>query len=431
MSTKMTNYRWTVVSLLFFATTINYLDRNVIGILKPTLEQVFNWNEKDYSKIVMAFTASYAVGMFVFGRIIDKIGSKLGYTIIIIVWSIAAILHAGVRSTLGFIGVRSLLGIGESGNFPAAVKAVAEWFPKKERAFATGIFNSGANIGAMVVPIVVPILLSLYGWQMAFVVTGAIGFIWLIFWVLLYQVPGKHKKVNQAELDHIASDAADQSSQNDTGNLLPISWGKLFGLKQTWVFIVGKFMTDPVWYFFLFWLPSYFSTTYNLSLSKPSIPLVVVYTMTTIGSIGGGWLSSWMIKKGFPIYKARKTTLLIVGLLVFPIFMVKYATNLWVVVAFISVAAAAHQAWSANIYSVATDMFKNKDVSSVIGIGGMAGSIGGILFPLLIGEILEKAKLVGDITVGYNLIFGICSVAYLTAWTIIHLLNKKLTPVNM
>lgn len=430
MNTKMTNYRWTVVALLFFATTINYLDRNVIGILKPTLEQVFSWNEKDYSKIVMAFTASYALGMFIFGRIIDKIGSKLGYTIIIIVWSIAAILHAGVRSTLGFIGVRSLLGIGESGNFPAAIKAVAEWFPKKERALAAGIFNSGANIGAMIVPIVVPILLSLYGWQMAFVATGAIGFIWLIFWVLLYQIPSKHKKVNQAELDHISSDIA-SPSDIQTNQQPPISWGKLFTLKQTWVFIVGKFMTDPVWYFFLFWLPSYFSTTYNLSLSKPSIPLVVVYTMTTIGSIGGGWLSSYMIKKGFPIFRARKTTLLIVGLLVFPIFLVKYATNLWVVVAFISVAAAAHQAWSANIYSVATDMFKNKDVSSVIGIGGMAGSVGGILFPLLIGEILEKAKIAGDITVGYNLIFGICSVAYLTAWTIIHFLNKKLTPVNM
>jgi ACS family hexuronate transporter-like MFS transporter len=422
MNNKMTNYRWTVVSLLFFATTINYLDRNVIGILKPTLEQVFGWNEKDYSKIVMAFTASYAAGMFVFGRIIDKIGSKLGYTIIIIVWSIAAILHAGVRSTLGFIGVRSLLGLGESGNFPAAVKAVAEWFPKKERALATGIFNSGANIGAMIVPIVVPLLLSLYGWQMAFVVTGAVGFIWLIFWVLLYQVPSKHKKVNQAELDHIASDQIN-AAEPIFSSEPPISWGKLFTLKQTWVFIVGKFMTDPVWYFFLFWLPSYFSTTYNLSLSKPSIPLVVVYTMTTIGSIGGGWLSSWMIKKGYPIFKARKITLLIVGILVFPIFLVKFA--------FISVAAAAHQAWSANIYSVATDMFKNKDVSSVIGIGGMAGSVGGILFPLLIGEILEKAKLAGDITVGYNLIFAICSVAYLTAWLIIHLINKKLTPVNM
>jgi len=285
MNNKMTNYRWTVVSLLFFATTINYLDRNVIGILKPTLEQVFNWNEKDYSKIVMAFTASYAAGMFVFGRIIDKIGSKLGYTIIIIVWSIAAIMHAGVRSTLGFIGVRSLLGLGESGNFPAAVKAVAEWFPKKERALATGIFNSGANIGAMIVPIVVPLLLSLYGWQMAFVVTGAVGFIWLIFWVLLYQVPSKHKKVNQAELDHIVSDQLSET-EPVASNEPPISWGKLFTLKQTWVFIVGKFMTDPVWYFFLFWLPSYFSTTYNLSLSKPSIPLVVVYTITTVGSIG-------------------------------------------------------------------------------------------------------------------------------------------------
>jgi len=427
MPQKMTNYRWTVVSLLFFATTINYLDRNVIGILKPTLEQVFNWTEKDYSKIVMAFTASYAFGLLIFGRIIDKIGSKLGYSIIIVVWSIAAILHAGVRSTLGFIGVRVLLGLGESGNFPAAVKAVAEWFPKRDRALATGVFNSGANIGAMVVPIVVPLLLAAFGWQMAFVITGAVGFIWLVFWVMLYEIPSRHKKVNQEEIDYIHSDAPASAAAQQGPS---IGWGRLFGMKQTWVFIVGKFLSDPVWYFFLFWLPSYFATQYNLSLTKPSLPLVVIYTMTTVGSIGGGWLSSWMIRKGYPIFRARKTSLLVFALMVFPIFLVRYAPNMWVVVAFISIAAASHQAWSANIYSVVTDMFKNKDVSSVIGIGGMAGSIGGILFPLFIGNILESTKLAGNINVGYNVIFAICSCSYLLAWIIIHFLNPKLTPAE-
>lgn len=427
MSRKFSKYRWGVVTLLFFATTINYIDRNVIGILKPTLEQEFGWTENDYSRIVMAFTASYAFGLLAFGRFIDKIGSKLGYTIVIIFWSIAAILHSGVRSTLGFLGVRALLGLGESGNFPAALKAIAEWFPKRDRALATGIFNSGANIGAMIVPIVVPLLLAAFGWQMAFVVTGAIGFVWLILWVILYEIPTRHKKVSKEELEYINSDA---SAEDAIVVEAPLHWASLFSRKQTWVFIIGKFMTDPVWTFFLFWLPSYFSTKYNLSLTKPSIPLVVVYTMTTIGSIGGGWFSSWMIRKGFPIYRARKTALFVFALAVVPIFLIKYAPNIWVVVGFISVAAAAHQAWSANIYSVATDMFKNKDVSSVIGIGGMAGAVGGILFPLFIGNILETAKSAGDITIGYNLIFGICSCAYLVAWVLIHFINPKMSPAK-
>ncbi|HEY0668990.1 MAG TPA: MFS transporter, partial [Sphingobacteriaceae bacterium] len=287
--TSTGNYRWIICALLFFATTINYIDRQVIGLLKPTLELEFNWTESDYANIVMAFAACYALGYIIFGSVIDKIGSKLGYSISIIVWSVAAMLHAAVKSTLGFGVVRGLLGLGEAGNFPAAVKAVAEWFPKKERALATGIFNSGTSIGAVVAPVMVPWILGVYGWQEAFLITGALGFIWLVFWWLFYEIPSRHKKISKEEFEYIHSDNEPETVQS--GN--PIKWSSLLGLKQTWVFIVGKLLTDPVWWFFLFWLPSYFSTTFNLDLKKPSLHLVIVYAATTVGSIAGGYLSSY------------------------------------------------------------------------------------------------------------------------------------------
>ena len=346
------NQRWIVVALLFFATTINYIDRQVIGLLKPTLEVEFGWSEKDYANIVMAFTAAYALGLLVFGRIIDRIGTKMGFSISIVFWSIAACLHGVVKTTFGFGVARAALGLGESGNFPAAIKTVAEWFPKKERALATGIFNSGANIGAVFAPILVPTILALYGWQEAFIITGAIGFVWLIFWLYYYEIPTRHKKVTEAELAHIHSD-----NEEDTSNEKPITWGTLFRVRQTYVFIAGKLLTDPIWWFFLFWLPSYFSTSFNLDLKKPGWPLVIIYMATSIGSIGGGYLSSYFIQKGWPVYKARKTAMFIFALCVLPIMSAKYATNMWVAVALISLAAAAHQAWSANIFTVASDMF--------------------------------------------------------------------------
>jgi ACS family hexuronate transporter-like MFS transporter len=427
--TKKTNYRWVVVTLLFFATTINYLDRQVIGFLKPTLEKQFSWTEEDYGHIVMAFQAAYALGLLVFGGFIDKLGTKLGYTISLIVWSLAAMLHAIVKTTLGFGFVRAALGLGESGNFPAAIKVVAEWFPKKERALATGLFNSGANIGAVAAPVMVPWILGIYGWQMAFIITGAIGFVWLIFWWIFYEIPSRHKKINAAEFEHIHSDIEEIVADDEPG--AKVKWVRLFGIRQTWAFVVGKFLTDPIWWFFLFWLPSYFASTFKLDLTKPSLPLVLVYTATTIGSIGGGFLSSWFIKRGMPIFRARKTAMFLFALCVLPIFGARYATNIWQAVALISLAAAAHQAWSANIFTTASDMFPKRAVSSVVGIGGMAGSVGGIIFPILIGWVLETYKEAGNITAGYNIIFSICACAYLVAWFIMHLLTPRMKIVKL
>lgn len=425
---KIGSYRWTICALLFFATTINYLDRQIIGLLKPALEQQFNWTESDYGSIVMAFTASYALGMLIFGRIIDKIGTKLGYSISIVVWSVAAMFHAVARSTFGFGVARAALGIGEAGNFPAAIKTVAEWFPKKERALATGLFNSGANVGAVVAPILVPWMLGAYGWEEAFIATGAIGFVWLIFWLIFYEIPSRQKRLGKPEYDYIHSDNEDAGAEADK---TPVKWGKLLFVRQTWVFIAGKFFTDPIWYFFLFWLPSYFSTTFDLDLSKPSLPLVIVYSATTIGSIGGGYLSSYFIRKGWAVYKARKTAMLIIALLVVPIMAARYTTDIWIAVGLISLAAAAHQAWSANIFTTVSDMFPKKAVSSVVGIGGMAGSVGGALFPLFIGFILDYYKGIGNIIAGYNIIFTVCGSAYVVAWGIMHILSPKMKQVEL
>ncbi|MCO5946850.1 MFS transporter [Mucilaginibacter flavidus] len=426
---KPGNYRWVVVALLFFATTINYLDRQIIGLLKPTLAAQFNWTEIDYKNIVKAFTAAYAIGLLVFGNFIDKIGTKLGLTISVIIWSVAAMLHAAVKSTFGFGAVRVGLGLGESGNFPSAIKAVAEWFPKRERAFATGIFNSGANIGAVAAPILVPWILGIYGWQMAFLITGSIGFIWLVFWLIFYEIPSKHKKVTAAEYEFINSDVDEVVVPSDVGK--KVRWVQLLGLRQTWTFVVGKLLTDPIWYFFLFWLPSYFSSTFKLDLTKPSLPLAIVYTATTIGSIGGGYLSSWLIKIGWPVFRARKTAMLIFAFCVVPIIAARFATNIWQAVALIGLAAAAHQAWSASIFTTASDMFPKRAVSSVVGIGSMAGAIGGFFFPDVIGYILQSNKDAGHIVVGYNIIFAICGCAYLLAWVLMHVLSPRMKKVEL
>lgn len=422
----MTNYRWRIVALMFFATTINYLDRQVIGLLKPTLEAEFHWTETDYSRIVMAFQAAYAFSLLAFGAIIDRIGTKLGYTISIIVWSIAAMLHAVAKSTAGFALMRALLGLGEAGNFPVAIKATAEWFPKKERALATGIFNSGANIGAVVAPIMVPWILGVYGWEMAFILTGAVGFIWLIFWIIYYEIPARQKRINKAEFDYIHSD--NEESETDEK---PVKWLDLFKIRQTWAFVFGKMLTDPIWWFFLFWLPSYFAETFHLDLSKPSLELVIVYTATTIGSIGGGYLSGYFIKKGMPIFRARKTSMFIFAIIVMPIMLAQYTTNIWQAVVLISLAAAAHQAWSANIFTTASDMFPKKAVSSIVGIGGMAGSVGGIMFPMLVGYLLDTYKAAGNIGAGYNIIFIVCGFAYLVAWLVMHFFAPKMEKVNL
>jgi ACS family hexuronate transporter-like MFS transporter len=422
------NYRWAICSLLFFATTINYLDRQVLGLLKPVLEKEYNWSEQDYSYIVMAFTATYAIGLVVFGRIVDKIGAKTGYTISVTIWSIAAMCHALVTSTLGFGIARAALGIGESGNFPAAVKTVTEWFPKRERALATGIFDSGSNIGACVAPIMVPWLLGVYGWQAAFIITGAVGFIWLIAWRLIYKQPENHEKLSAEELAYIRID--DEKTEGD----IPaekIPWTKLFSLRPTWSFIMGKFLTDPIWYFFLFWLPSYFSTTFNLDLKKPGLPLVIVYSAATVGAIGGGLLSSWLIRKGWTVSKARKAALLISALCVVPIIGARFVSDMWFAVGLIGLAVAGNAGWSSNIYTIVSDMLPKSAVSSVIGIGGMAGAIGGVLFPLFIGFILDTYKEAGNMVAGYNIIFIVCGVSFLIAWLTIHLLTPKMEPVDV
>ena len=444
--TAIGKYRWTICALLFFATTVNYLDRQVLSLLKPTLEREFDWSNSDYANIASVFQFSYAISLLFAGRIVDKLGTKAGYSWAIIIWSLAAILHAYavpagmmVATVLGWVGItavpisiagfmlsRALLGFGEAGNFPAAIKTTAEWFPKNERALATGIFNSGANIGAVAAPILVPWILGTYGWEMAFIATGAIGFVWLIFWWFYYEVPSKHKSLSKEEFDYIHADKEEKDENQE-----PVKWAKLFGFRQTWAFVFGKMFTDPIWWFFLFWLPSYFSERFQLDLKKPSLELIIVYTATTIGSIGGGWLSGYLINKGWPSFKARKFTMLGFALAVVPIMLARYCDNIWQAVALISLAAASHQAWSANIYSIATDMFPKKAVSSIIGIGGMAGSVGGIFFPFIVGILLDKYKLLGNINDGYNIIFLMCGSAYIIAWAIIYTLAPKLEIANI
>jgi len=423
MRQPMGRYRWVVVSLLFFATTINYLDRQVIGLLKDNLAKDFSWSEKDYSRIVMAFTTAYAIALMLFGRLIYKIGTRLGYAISIIIWSVAAMFHAMATGTFGFGIARTALGLGEAGNFPAAIKAVAEWFPKKDRALATGIFNSGTNMAAIIGPPLIAWIFSSYGWQEAFIWTGSLGFIWLIFWWWLYEIPSRQKRITKEEFEYIHSD---QNTDDEDASQKP-GWSGLFRLKKTWAIIFGKFLTDPVWWFYLFWIPSYFNTTYHLNLTSSAIHVSTVYIVASFGSILGGYLSGWLIRTGIPIYKARKYSMFIFACCVVPIFFVRYTNGIWPAVWLISLAAAAHQAWSATIYTVAGDMFPKKILSSVIGIGGMAGSAGGILFPFLIGILLDHFKLLGQLGTGYNIIFGICAGAYLLAWVIMQTLYKPAT----
>jgi len=410
------SYRWTVCALLFFATTINYIDRQVLGILAPVLQIDIGWSEIDYGYIVTAFTGAYALGLLLVGRFIDKVGTRIGYTVSIIVWSIAAIGHALVKSAFGFGVARFSLGLGESGNFPAAIKATAEWFPKKERALATGLFNSGANIGAVVVPLVVPWIALTWSWREAFIFTGLLGFIWLALWIWLYEVPEKHKKVTREELAYIRSDAAEVESGK-------VPWLRLLKHRQTWSFIVGKFLTDPVWWFYLYWLPKFLSERYDLDLAHLGLPLIVIYTMTSVGSIGGGWLSGAFIKRGWSINKGRKTVMLICALLILPIVFASTVSEWWAVL-LIGLATAAHQGWSANLFTTVSDMFPRKAIGSVVGLGGMAGSIGGMLIATAAGFILQ-------FTGSYLFLFIIAGSVYLLALFAIHLLVPNIDRIEL
>jgi ACS family hexuronate transporter-like MFS transporter len=427
------NYRWTICALIFFATSINYLDRAVISFLKSYLEKDFNWTESDYSNIVIAFQLSYASGLLVAGRFIDKVGTKIGYAISILLWSLSATGHALVKGTFGFGVARATLGISEAGNFPAAIKTVAEWFPKKERAFATGIFNSGANIGAIVAPLCVPFIADKMGWQWAFVFTGALGFIWLIFWLLLYDIPAKHQRLGKPEYDYIHSDldeAKETDEQADTGK---VSWFHLLNYRQTWAFVWGKVLTDPVWWFYLFWLPAFLKAQYSMEGTDIVLPVALVYTMSTIGSIVGGWLPLTFIKKGWPVYRARKIAMLIYALCTLPVVFAQVlgGINRWLAVIIIGFAASAHQAWSANIFTTVSDMFPKKTVASVTGIGGMAGALGGMLIAKLAGLLFDHYKALGNIEMGYFILFLICGSAYMVAWLIMHFLVPKMKSVEL
>jgi len=432
-------YRWVICALLFFAATINYIDRQIIGILKPTLVKEFGWSdERIYAAIVFTFQFAYAIGLLLAGRIIDKIGIRKGFAAAVMLWSIAAVAHAaadwfpGLKiptlnldpntglsvvllggAAAGFALARFALGIGEAGNFPASIKAVAEWFPRRERALATGIFNSGTNVGALLTPLAVPWITLQWGWKWAFIATGLIGFVWVVWWLWVYRMPEQHPRLSTNELAHIRSDPPESTA--------PVAWAKLFPHRQTWAFAIGKFMTDPIWWLYLFWIPDFLNRNHGLDLKSIGLPLVVIYLVADIGSIGGGWISSALIKRGWSVNASRKTAMLICALSVVPIMFAARASNLWVAVALVSLAAAAHQGWSANLFTLTSDMFPRNAVGSVVGIGGMAGAIGGMLIALMVGEILQR-------TGNYVIIFIIAGSAYLLALAAVHALAPRLKP---
>ncbi|MFZ4628288.1 MAG: MFS transporter [Blastocatellia bacterium] len=409
--------RWYICTLLFFAATINYLDRQVIGILKPTLEKEFGWSEIDYSNIVFWFQAAYAAGLLLVGRVMDRLGTRKGFSLAVIFWSLAAAGHALARSVFGFGVARFTLGLGEAGNFPASIKTVAEWFPKKERALATGIFNAGTNVGVLAAAAIVPWVTAAFGWKWAFIVTGSVGFVWLAFWWLIYRHPDDHPNLSEEERAHIQSDPPDPD--------VKIPWLQLFPHRQTWAFAVGKFMTDPIWWVYLFWLPSFLNNKYGIDLKTVALPLIIVYLIADVGSVAGGWLSSSLIQRGWTINRARKTAMLICAVSVTPIVFAAQASNVWVAVLLVGLAAAAHQGWSANIFTTASDMFPRRAIGSVVGIGGMAGSIGGMIIAKVVGYILEWTG--GN----YVPIFIIAASAYLVALLVIHLLAPNLEEAKL
>lgn len=429
MNNKVGNYRWTICALVFFATTVNYLDRQVISLLKSVLSEDLNWDDGDYANIEIAFKLFYSFGMLIAGSIIDKLGTKKGYAAATGLWSLAAVGHAFASSTVGFMVARAFLGVTEAGNFPAAIKSTAEWFPKKERALATGIFNSGTNIGAIVAPLTVPLIAVYWGWQWAFILTGLIGFIWLVLWQMYYTSPQDSKKLSKAEYDYIHSDKEDEEAEKVTEK---VAWVKLLGYKQTWAFALGKFLTDPIWWFYLFWLPDFLQSQYKLTLMEMTIPVAVVYMISTIGSVGGGYLPMAFINRNWPAFKARKTSMFIFAMFVFPVVFSQKAgeVNMWLAVLVIGIAAAAHQAWSANIFTTVSDMFPKKATASVTGIGGMAGGLGGILLTWAVQKnMFVYYRELGQIETAYLIMFWICGGAYLLAWLVMHLLVPKMNKV--
>jgi ACS family hexuronate transporter-like MFS transporter len=409
-------YRWVICALLFAATAINYVDRQTIAVLKPTLQKEFGWDEIAYGDIVFWFQAAYALGYISFGALIDKIGARFGYAFSVTLWTAAHIAHAFVRTIAGFTAVRFALGLGESGNFPAGLKAVTDWYPKRERALATGLFNAGANVGAILTPLIVPGVTLAFGWPAAFIVTGALGIIWLIAWLAIYRSPDKHKRVGPAELALIRSDAPDSAAK--------VPWSRLLRCPETWAYSLGKFLIDPIWWFYLFWLPDFFARRYHLDLKSFGPPLVAVYLLSDVGSIAGGWLSSAMMRWGVSVNVARKVAMLVCALLVLPIVFAMYADNMWTAVGIVGLAAAAHQGFSANLYTLPSDVFPRRAVASVVGIGGALGGVGGMLMAKYAGWVLER---IGS----YTPIFVVAAAAYLLALFVVHWLSPRYAPAKI
>jgi len=418
-------YRWVICSLIFLATTVNYIDRQILALIKEFLDKELGWTNEQFGLVNSAFQAAYAVGLFAFGWFIDRYGTKIGYAVSITLWSVAALTHALVASVGGFFSARVFLGFSEGGNFPAAIKAVALWFPRRERALATAIFNSGTNVGAIVAPALVPAIAFTLGWRWAFIFAGLMGFLWLLLWFPFYSVPEQSKRLAKAEFDYIHSDR-DEAAAGGT----PIGWRRALGYRQTWGFIVAKFLTDPVWWFFLIWLPAYFLQTRGLDIKKSWLHLVTIYVIVTVLSIAGGWLTGAFQNRGWTVTRARKTGMFLFALCVLPILLVTRAGD-WPAVLLIGLAGAAHQAWSANLFTTTSDVFPKKDIGTITGLGGMAGSVGGILFPWVTGRLIDQFKAAGDVTAGYTILFGICASAYLVAFVIHHLLVPKLEPLSL
>jgi ACS family hexuronate transporter-like MFS transporter len=410
------HFRWVICSLLLFGATKNYMDRQVLGVLKTTLQHDLGWNEIDYSNVVFAFQFAYAVGMLGIGRLIDRLGTRRGYSVAMIFWSLASMAHGIATSLTGFIMARSALGLGESGVFPASLKSVAEWFPRKERALAIGIFNAGTNVGAILTPLIVPWIAIHWGWRWAFVITGALGFVWLIFWLTFYRKPEDHPRCLKSELAYIRSDPPEPSRK--------FTWGSLFPHRQTWAYAIAKFLTDPIWWFYLFWVPDFLQREHGLQLSQIGLPIVAIYVMSDIGSVGGGWLSSALIKRGSSVNRARKTAMFLCALSVLPIVFADRVASLWTAVFIIGLAAAAHQGFSANLFTLPSDMFPSSAVGSVAGIGGTAGAVGGMLIAKIVGYALQW-------TGSYKVPFLIAGAAYLVALGFIQWLAPGLERAHM
>jgi ACS family hexuronate transporter-like MFS transporter len=410
------NFRWVICALLFLGVTKNYMDRQVLGVLKGPLQHEFGWNDIDYGNLVFAFQAAYALGLLCMGRLIDRLGTRIGYSLAMIFWSLASMAHAAASSFTTFLVARAALGFGESGVFPASIKCIAEWFPKKERALATGIFNAGTNIGAIVTPLIVPWIAVHLGWRWAFLLTGGLGFAWLALWLLLYRKPEEHPRCTPEERTYIQSDAVEPTAK--------IKWAQLLPRRQTWVVATGKFLTDPIWWFYLFWIPDYLQRQHGLRLTQIGLPILVIYVISDLGSIGGGWLSSALIRRQFSVNAARKWAMLICALCVVPVSSVFRVSGLWPATLLIGLAAAGHQGFSANLYTLSSDLFPARAVASVVGIAGMAGAVGGMLIAELVGHVLQW-------TGSYMIPFAIAGSAYLIALLLIHLLSPQLTPAKI